>query len=426
MNPQEPEPLRIRQIRIGGLFGLYNHCINLNLKERVTILHGPNGVGKTVTLRMVDALLERTSDIFFRVPFSLFKIEFTDGSSVRLSRHSLERFNESFYYGFTVSNGIPQEKPDAVCVTGGSPGASAQPPKSIPAKLFGVTARKAIKNNENRAFNHETFWQNKINAYFIGIHRLLYVPFKQRDGSIELNQIDIFSTTKEYADDLIDKIKTTLALYGQKSQTLDQSFPQRLLTASLADDVGLKDRMTRLDIQRHELKEIGLLDEATTPIFDPKSLDELIAKEKKFMTLYVQDTEQKLSELADLARRIKLLLNSINTKFQNKCLRIDRGKGFVVTNDAGKNLDLDLLSSGEQHEIVLLYDLLFRIKPNTLVLIDEPELSLHVSWQDHFLPDLLKIVEIAQFDVLIATHSPYIVGDYIDLMVALETGTKSV
>ena len=182
--------------------------------------------------------------------------------------------------------------------------------------------------------------------------------------------------------------------------------------------------MSNLDCQRRELREIGLLDQVDYQIFDSANLDELIATEKKVMMVYIQDTEQKLSVLADLARRIKLLLNSINTKFQNKYLRIDRDKGFVVTNDAGQNLDLDSLSSGEQHEIVLLYDLLFRIKPNTLVLIDEPELSLHVVWQKRFLPDLLKIAEVAQIDVLIATHSPYIVGDYTDLMVALETGAS--
>lgn len=53
------------------------------------------------------------------------------------------------------------------------------------------------------------------------------------------------------------------------------------------------------------------------------------------------------------------------------------------------------------------------------MLIDEPELSLHVAWQKRFLPDLLEIVATAGFDVLIATHSPYIVGDYSDLMIGL-------
>jgi len=80
---------------------------------------------------------------------------------------------------------------------------------------------------------------------------------------------------------------------------------------------------------------------------------------------------------------------------------------------------LEALFSGEQHELVLHYDLLFRVRPNTLVLIDEPELSLHVAWQKRFLPDLLEIVAAAEFDVLVATHSPYIVGDHSDLMIGL-------
>jgi predicted ATP-dependent endonuclease of OLD family len=64
--------------------------------------------------------------------------------------------------------------------------------------------------------------------------------------------------------------------------------------------------------------------------------------------------------------------------------------------------------------------LLFKFAPNSLVLIDEPELSLHLTWQERFLPDLLEIVKIANFDVIIATHSPFIIGSRRDLMVALE------
>jgi len=92
----------------------------------------------------------------------------------------------------------------------------------------------------------------------------------------------------------------------------------------------------------------------------------------------------------------------------------------VIEGRDQQELSLDSLSSGEQHEIVLTYDLLFKVVPNSLVLIDEPELSLHPSWQKRFLPDLLEIVKIANFDVIIATHSPYIVGTRDDLMVALE------
>jgi len=110
----------------------------------------------------------------------------------------------------------------------------------------------------------------------------------------------------------------------------------------------------------------------------------------------------------------------VNRKFLHKRIRIDREAGLVAERDDGTPLKLEALSSGEQHELVLHYDLLFRVKPNTLVLIDEPELSLHVAWQKRFLPDLLEIVATAQFDVLIATHSPYIIGDRSDLMIGLD------
>ena len=91
----------------------------------------------------------------------------------------------------------------------------------------------------------------------------------------------------------------------------------------------------------------------------------------------------------------------------------------MAQGDGDKKLSLHSLSSGEQHELVLHYDLLFKTPPNTVVLIDEPELSLHVAWQKKFLPDLMEIVQLSGFDAVVATHSPYIVGERDDLMVGL-------
>jgi len=54
MTEATPTPTaRIKRIEVVGLFGLYDHVIDLNLEDRVTILHGPNGVGKTVLLQMI-------------------------------------------------------------------------------------------------------------------------------------------------------------------------------------------------------------------------------------------------------------------------------------------------------------------------------------------------------------------------------------
>jgi len=67
----------------------------------------------------------------------------------------------------------------------------------------------------------------------------------------------------------------------------------------------------------------------------------------------------------------------------------------------------------------MLYELLFCVQPGTLVLIDEPELSLHVVWQQEFLKDLEKIVAWQKIQVIIATHSPQIINEHWDSVVDL-------
>jgi predicted ATP-binding protein involved in virulence len=77
------------------------------------------------------------------------------------------------------------------------------------------------------------------------------------------------------------------------------------------------------------------------------------------------------------------------------------------------------LSSGEQHELILIYELLFKVKLNSLVLIDEPEISLHVGWQVDFLKDLQRVLRLVNIDILIATHAPSIIHERWDLTIEL-------
>ena len=90
-----------------------------------------------------------------------------------------------------------------------------------------------------------------------------------------------------------------------------------------------------------------------------------------------------------------------------------------------QQLSVNALSSGEQHQLVLAYDLLFRTQPNTLVLLDEPELSLHVEWQERFLVDLKAVIDLVGFDALLATHSPYIINGHNELTVGLSVQVRA-
>lgn len=203
-----------------------------------------------------------------------------------------------------------------------------------------------------------------------------------------------------------------MAAYGRYAQTLDQSFPRRLISATnqLASE-ELEECMAALNKKTDELRALGILDKTPDRPFDAASLHQVDPTQARVMTLYVEDTEAKLKALENLANRLRLLLDSVNGKFQNKCVRLDEEKRLAAENQGSQRLPLDSLSSGEQHELVLHYDLLFRAAPNTVVLIDEPELSLHVGWQKKFLSDLTAIVALSGLDAVVATHSPFIVGD---------------
>jgi predicted ATP-binding protein involved in virulence len=122
---------------------------------------------------------------------------------------------------------------------------------------------------------------------------------------------------------------------------------------------------------------------------------------------------KKLGKFDKLSRRIDLFKNILDGRLAGKSIVIDRQEGFKVQSK-WENLDipLDKLSSGEQHQLVLIFELLFEISPKSLILIDEPELSLHITWQKNFIADLVDIIQLNDFDVVLATHSPQLVGKW--------------
>ncbi|WP_195763482.1 ATP-binding protein [Duganella guangzhouensis] len=73
-------------------------------------------------------------------------------------------------------------------------------------------------------------------------------------------------------------------------------------------------------------------------------------------------------------------------------------------------LPFDELSSGEQQIIFLLAKMISQAEAGALLLVDEPEISLHVAWQQA-LPTLFRIIaRTFEVDILVATHSPIIIA----------------
>ena len=86
--------MRLRQFRVQGLFGLFNHTIPLNLDQRITIIHAPNGYGKTVILQFLSGFFGGSLKVFRNVEFTLAEFVFDDGHTITIRKTTPDPKNE--------------------------------------------------------------------------------------------------------------------------------------------------------------------------------------------------------------------------------------------------------------------------------------------------------------------------------------------
>lgn len=80
----------------------------------------------------------------------------------------------------------------------------------------------------------------------------------------------------------------------------------------------------------------------------------------------------------------------------------------IFKNSAGEKFDINELSSGEKQLFLRTLAIKMLNPENSIILIDEPELSLHPKWQQQIVDVYKKIGKNNQ--IIIATHSPHILG----------------
>lgn len=170
------------------------------------------------------------------------------------------------------------------------------------------------------------------------------------------------------------------------------------------------------------LSAVGIIDKQDDEVIN-KSLETLNNPSAlSILDLYITDNKQKLDVFRDTAQKLNLLLQIINKRFKHKRLFIDKETGFVIKSKSeNKDIAVKKLSSGEQNELIIFYNLLFKSTKGDIVLIDEPEISLHIAWQQQLITDLKEIAKETGISLLISTHSPDIIGDNWNLVQTLSS-----
>jgi predicted ATP-binding protein involved in virulence len=446
--------MRITKISVTDLFNIFCHPIQLNLEDRITIIHGPNGFGKTTILRLLNSLFNSRYQELWVIPFSRFQVDLDNGDIVGVEKNQEKpASNITIYYKESnqtkrtfelkkrefsdeLANNIANAFEDSV------PGLERvgvqrwlySPTEEV--LSFSEVIRRFKERLPSSIFSQPEspapdWLQNlrkNIHVRLIESQRLLNLD-PQRSSELSRGETAMVPTVLAYSEELANFMQERFKAYGITSQSLDRTFPSRLLKHLPSSDLTseqLRIELEKVEKTRARLIEVGLLDQEKEKDseFQIKSQD-IDESTKNALSVYVKDAEEKLKVFEEIADKMSLLKRIINNKFaySYKEITFSKGIGFVFISNypsLDSYVQLKDLSSGEQHELILLYELLFKVQPKSLVLIDEPELSLHVGWQVQFLKDLQEITKLADLDILIATHSPDIIQDRWDLTVELK------
>ena len=438
--------MKIKKISIKKLFGVFDYDIPVNKKSGITIIIGENGLGKTILLEMLEAFFKGKYFYFNSVTFKEFILVFDDGVKWVLKKRVQKD-------DFPILNLIQINK-----------NSKSYKPVRLMSYQREDIERLAIRESRHFPFIRRIgsrIWEDRRTGKLIRLEEWVnrfgghFLPddylsdsekpkwFTKRHEKINVSLIKTQrlisieereektheKTVEKYSKELSEEIKLSLTESTELSSKLDRTYPNRLvdrLKRSLdVADKHLYTELKRLEEKRELLDRVGLIEiEKTSNIPKIKTPTKDI---KNVLILYVEDSFEKIKIFDGISKKIEILLSIINKRFKHKKFFVDREKGFLFRstlikdkNREYQSIPVSKLSSGEQNELVLFYELLFKSKPSSLILIDEPEVSLHISWQKCFIEDLKEIATLNNLRFIIATHSPDIISNNWDLKVELK------
>ncbi len=225
-------------------------------------------------------------------------------------------------------------------------------------------------------------------------------------GENEYATLTLNYTIDEIAEQIKNIIHKAKYDFLSFSQEKDNQFINKLLndTFSHLSQQEYEEKRNSLNEKSRELSSFDLIDNVVIPEYSDDHKNELAA--------YIQDISEKFEKLEDICGKLKLFSDIIERKeFVAKKVSFSVEKGIRVQTEDLKWISLSDLSSGEQNIIIMLYYLVFEFGRNKLLLIDEPEISLHVAWQFQYIDDLERILNLTEGQAIIATHSPQIIGE---------------
>lgn len=422
----------IDKVRIEGFWGDSDNVIEIRLDKSFNFLVGQNGTGKTTVINLVAAVLMADFDRLDRIQFDRISLKLrslTDRKKPSIVVIKEPKVDVPYYDICYEIREAASEKPkkfdlDALAEERSYRGV---PPRALRDRMV---RKKFIDVQKEIESLVRVCWLS-VNRHSEEVRPLddrRYVSaVDYKISSLNNGIVRYFSQlSRRYADHLLEFQKNSFL------SILTQEREAALVSMSKEIDV---------DKERKSLAKVFELLGVETRLYERK-LDTHIAKftnavkafEEKgklttidFAAMYnVWKTHSLVQHYEAIEKKKKeifaprdLFVEIVNEMFSGrKKIEISEKNEIYVKTNTGRPILLDELSSGEKQLLIILGEALLQEQSSTVYIADEPELSLHVSWQEQLTAAITRLNPNAQ--IVFATHSPDIVGENSDKVIDME------
>ena len=166
-----------------------------------------------------------------------------------------------------------------------------------------------------------------------------------------------------------------------------------LMSADVLQRVTDSNLLTELDWQLYQLQR--------------RYLEYQVNQSNRIVQLFTSANPEAQAKAAEIAAEKSHFQDVIDNLFSSTGKTIDRQSNEVFFQHLGERITPYMLSSGEKQMLAILLTVLVEDRQPTVLIMDEPEVSLHIEWQQQLLELILDLNPSVQ--IIVTTHSPAVI-----------------